>query len=322
MTLSAHLPESPLRREITRLRNLLNRLLNAALNRVLHLTAEQSHARRNLIAILFVLTGVLFTYIAYPASDWRGYARNFFQALFSNPGALSSAATELGKFIGRAVTDPQTLRYLPIFILPYSLAIFYASRYLADIFELKDLSVARNFLHEVTLGGSNSKLVVRKGNISEEDMNNSPLVLIGGPGEMSVSLDSAILVERPNGRPRIIGPTADEEDDKRGPENIYDPTLILDSDSDENASTEPKAKKKHKGDKSTAILEGFERIRFDGEMAGIHLIDQFADGIEVSARTKDGIPIRATDIRFLFHILRDKDGSVAQSTQSNPYPFA
>jgi len=284
---------SALQRELQIFRNLTRRLLNATLNRIFALTMEQSRARRTLVSLLFILSGVLFTYIAFSPSDWRGYLRNFFVALFSNPAALTNAGSELIKFIGRAVTDPQTLRYFPILVLPYSLALFFAARYLADIFEMEDRSIARQFVAEVALGGSGNSLVIREAHVKPEDEKKSPIVRIGGPGKLSVALDSAVLVERHDGRPRVIGPSGEEGEDEEAPENA-----------------EVKTKSKFR---PRNILEGFERIRRDV----IDLRDQVADPTEITARTRDGIRITITDVRFVFSVLRGN----AKSTAAQPYPF-
>ncbi len=284
---------SGLDRERRIFRELTRRLLNAALNRIFALTMEQSRLRSTLVSLLFIFAGMLFAYIAFPASDWKDYLRNFFVALFGNPGALSAAGGELLKFIWRAVTDPQTLRYLPILVLPYTLSIYWASQYLSDIFELENYAVARKFVSEVALGGSENSLVIREAHITPEDEKDSPIVLIGGPGKLSLALDSAVLVERPDGRPRVIGPSGEE------------------GESDETPETTTSRRKPTRRPRN--VLEGFERIRRDV----IDLRDQVSDLPEITARTRDGIRITVADVRFVFNILRGE----LNSTLTQPYPF-
>jgi hypothetical protein len=81
-----------------------------------------------------------------------------------------------------------------------------AAAYLADIFELEDVSVAREFIMQVALTGSRKSITIGNGEIAEKDKN-SPIYLIGGPGKVVVELDSAALFEKPDGRPLVIGPT-------------------------------------------------------------------------------------------------------------------
>ncbi|NPA92456.1 MAG: hypothetical protein GXO56_02095 [Chloroflexi bacterium] len=136
---------------------------------------------------------------------------------------------------------PESLRLLLLVILPYYLALYMTSRYLEDIYELsavlkdpKDgLDAATLFLRRAAFShnyfrmprcrasGRSSSRNYREGedaffatclpvlSIVEGEVSNrrSPLLLIGGPGYVSISADSAALFEHPNGTPRVLGPT-------------------------------------------------------------------------------------------------------------------
>ncbi len=104
-----------------------------------------------------------------------------------------------------------------------------------------------------------------------------PVYLIGGPGQVQVAMDSAALFEYPDGRPHVIGPTL-----------------------------------------QPVVLGAFERLR----EPVIDLRDQFLGSFtgepeRIRSRSRDGIPIEAHDIRFVFSIFRGGQSPTLQM----PYPF-
>jgi hypothetical protein len=103
-------------------------------------------------------------------------------------------------------TNAEVFQYLPIFLAPFFIALQSAAIYLADIFELSDVRVARSFIWEVALSGSDETIRITKGDIADEHRTSSNY-LIGGPGKVIVDLDSVALFEKPDGTPHIIGPT-------------------------------------------------------------------------------------------------------------------
>ncbi|MGE5073346.1 MAG: hypothetical protein ACM3MF_07960, partial [Anaerolineae bacterium] len=195
---------------------------------------------------------------------------------------------------------PFVLKDLPLFILltlarlvlvlfiPSFLAMTIAGNYLADIFELKDPSVAWEYISGLALGGANYVIHIRDGKVSEESLD-SPVVLIGGPGVVIAEFDSAALFEKPDGTPHVIG-LASAVPDSGGHPNV--------------------------------VLEGFERLR----EPIINLRDQYigsASGqpMTVVSRSLDGIPISAADVRGMFSVRRQKVNDVTVSTIQAPYPF-
>jgi hypothetical protein len=174
--------------------------------------------------------------------------------------------------------------YLPVFGVAYTLARKKAANYLADIYELEDESVADSFLEEVIFGDGSDKITIHEGKISEKD-EESPIILIGGPGYIQVNLDSVALLERVDGTPEIIHP--------RGkPWKLGSFERIREI----GKSDEP-------GKREYAI---------------INLRDQFVRGLSVRSRTKDGIPFEAQDIKIMFSILRKpKD----EAPENDPYHF-
>ena len=176
-------------------------------------------------------------------------------------------------FVLGIALDAKILQYVPVFLAPFFIALQSAAMYLADVFELDDVSVARRFIGSVALSGSDETIRIKQGEIAEESRE-SPAYLIGGPGRAVVELNSVALLE-PDGTPHIIGPTGKEPGGK-------------------------------------ATLEGFERFRqaFDVRDHYVELRDQDEKSQAVKSRSLDGIPIKATDVRLMFSIFRGRESPI------------
>ena len=162
------------------------------------------------------------------------------------------------------------VKYVPLLMVVYSLARVMAARYLDDVYELNDEDLASDFLEEVTFGYGRHSITINEGKISEED-EQSPLILIGGPGEIQVNLDSITVLEKVTGIPQVIYPR-----------NIP-----------------------WKLDRFERIREiGRDDEVGKREYAIISLRDHFVEGLTIKSRTKDGIPLEAQGIKIIFSILR------------------
>ena len=277
--------ETPFQKETQLFRELFARLLNALLNRVFDLRPEKAARRMRYLILLFFVSVFFVSLRFYPMDLWTKFVRDIF-LYYLNPAYpaiyVGNPLINFANFVVHVFTDPRIFQYFPIFLAPFFIALQCASLYLADIFELEHISVARGFVWSVALSGSEETIRVSQGAISEEDRH-SPAFLIGGPGKVIVDLDSVALFEKPDGTPRIIGPT----------------------------TKEPRAR---------ATLEGFERFRqaIDTRDHYVDLRDQDSKSQSVRSRSLDGIPITATDVRLMFSVYR---GGVKPST-ANPYPFS
>ncbi len=170
---------------------------------------------------------------------------------------------------------------LLILLIPASIAINMAGNYLADVFELKDARSAWKFISELSLGGANEVLHIRDGKIAEASQD-SPIMLIGGPGRVLVEFDSAALFEKTDGTPHVIGPAS-----------LYADKLILD---------------------------GFERLREPIiNLRDQYIGNPSAEPMTIVSRSLDGIPVSAIDVRAVFSIRRDVKDS--EPTIESPYPF-
>lgn len=266
---------------------LFARLRDALLNRLFDLRPEKAVRRRGYLIFLFLISGFLVSLREYPLKDWGGYIQDILNYLFIQGGSyipnhFGDPFSNFFWFGYQALIDPHTVQYLPLLLASFFIALQSAAIYLADIFELEDVSVARKFVNEVALTGSDEVIRITQGDVFEEHKS-SPNYLIGGPGKVVVDIDSVALFEKPDGTPRIIGPTGKEQGGK-------------------------------------ATLDGFERFRqaIDLRDHYIELRDQNDKASSVKSRSRDGIPVTATDVRFMFSVYRDKQ----KPDDKNPYPFS
>lgn len=291
---TAFRPESALQKEWRLFREGFVRLVNAYLNMMFDLSPKASGGRFWAFVILFFVSGFLLSLINYPLTLWLARAQDIFLYFFSSAYregyTTGDPISNLVLFALQVFFDPRNLRFLPLLLAPYFISLQSAAIYLADIFNLPEVSIARRHILEVALGGSDETIHIAKGEIAEEDKK-SANYLIGGPGKVVVELDSAALFEKPDGTPHVIRPT----------------------------SREPGGK---------ATIEGFERFR-----EAIDLRDHFvevrndrADGApSISSRSKDGIPIIATDVRFIYSVDRDEEslfGNNRSAPSDTPYIFS
>ena len=89
-------------------------------------------------------------------------------------------------------------------------AFFIAGRlsavFLDDVFELKDIAIAKRFQQTAAFSGWYEGLTLRDGSVAEENRK-SPIFRIGGPGKVDVHLENAALFEKANGASHVVGPT-------------------------------------------------------------------------------------------------------------------
>jgi hypothetical protein len=264
--------------------NLLARFIDVMLNSLFDLRPQMATIRLYLLLFLFLMSGFVITLFYYPLSVWVAHIQDIFGYLLNPnyyPFYPGNPVENLANYAYTAFRDPRVLQYLPIFLAPFFIALQTAANYLADVFELDDPSVARHFIRAVALTGSNETIRITQGDVLEEHKKQA-IHLIGGPGRVLVDMDSAALFEKPDGTPRVIGPTGKEAGGK-------------------------------------ARLDGFERFRqaIDLRNQSIELRDTDGRSAVVQGRSLDGIPITATDVCFVFTVHRNGQTPSAD----NPFPF-
>jgi hypothetical protein len=240
--------------------------------------------RDEIISLLFSLTNESVEF----RNSWRGLIGIIAWLILSSLimvvmifGSGAQGWKNIAVIIGMSL-----LKYIPLLMVVYKLARFMAARYLDDIYELNDEDLASDFLEEVIFGYGRHQITINEGRISEQD-ERSPLILIGGPGEIQVNLDSITVLETVTGEPKVIYPS-------------NDPWKL-------------------------GRFERIREIgRYDEvgkrEYAVISLRDQFLEGLSIRSRTKDGIPMEAQGIKVIFSVLRRQSGQ-SDKVQGDAYLF-
>ena len=183
---------------------------------------------------------------------------------------------------------------IPFFVTGYY-ALELAADYLTDIFELKHIDTARTFIQQLSLQGGGHAIRVRGGKIVDSDLE-SPLIKIGGPGRVVVEFDSAVLFEKPDGTPHVIGPT------RR-------PGATLEEDEDDVIDI--------------AILDGFERFREAIDLRDHYIGNPPGEGMTIKSLSLDGLPVSAADVRAVYSVRRNENKTEKRApTKEMPYPYS
>ncbi|HEX2998310.1 MAG TPA: hypothetical protein VHP14_26025 [Anaerolineales bacterium] len=191
--------ESSLKKELRLFRELFERLRDALLNRMFDLRPQSAARRMRYLVLLFFVAAFFISLLYYPLRGVNGWIERI-QAVFSyllNPDFeyTGNPVMNLLAYAAQVFVDPRIVQYIPIFLASFFIALQCAAFYLADVFELEDISVARRFIWAVALSGSEEGFRVTQGEVAEE-YRSSPAYLIGGPGKVTIDLDSAALFEK------------------------------------------------------------------------------------------------------------------------------
>ncbi len=255
--------------EVKRFKELFHTWLNYHVDRFFDLSIngpEYRSRRVFLFRLTVVVVGLIVEILLY----------SFSNIILGVQAPSSTGFLELIIFVTLAF-----FRLLFILLIPTYIAVEIAGNYVTDIFELKDPGVAWKFISEISLGGISEVLYIRDGKIAEEDQE-SPIVLIGGPGRVEVEFDTAVLFEKPDGTPHVIGPA---------------------------------------GTKSN-ILEGFERLREPIiSLRDQYFGYTASDAISVKNRSLEGIPINANDVRVVFSVHRGDNSDSQKPEKEKPFPY-
>lgn len=261
-------PKTALQIELENTKEQLTRLINCWLNNMFNLKPEGSSRRGALLFVVFLIFSLVAVLRSNPMFIWVAQLSSVFQYFF-NPAFAGQSPTTLNDFLVfsvQALFRPEVFRYMPIIVLQYLIGLHIASIYLDNIFELNRVDIARKFIYQVALTGSREEIHFANGSLIVKDRE-SLIYLIGGPGRVIVELDTAVLFEKSDGRPNVIGPNTKNEN---------------------------------------KIIEGFERFRGFKDFQAIDLRDQYCDPINVHNRSLEGIPVSATDVRMVFSVHRNE----------------
>ena len=255
--------------ETKRFKELLNRWLDYHVDRFFDLSINGPDYRSKrvfLLRLTFIVVGLIIEILLYSFSN-----------LFL--GKLAQPATGFLSLV--IVTILAFFRLLFILLIPMYIGIEMGGNYITDIFELEDPGVAWKFIGEISLGGASQVLHIRDGKIADADKD-LPIVLVGGPGRVQVEFDTAVLFEKPDGTPHVIGPA----------------------------------------DMKSKTLDGFERLREPIINLRDQYIGYTAsDAISVENRSLDGIPISAKDARVVFSIHRSNGSEFTKAGKRKAFPL-
>jgi hypothetical protein len=208
----------------------------------------------------------------------------------------------------RALFAADVFTHILIGAFAFWLAYRQAAKYLQDIFELKDARVAERFIRQAAFASRYDVIEIKDGDVAEKDRQ-SPVALIGGPGLVRIYLENAALFEKVDGRARMIGPTTPRSGSEAtqsdstlasGRRRLWRRLIAFFTENNPDQDAE-----------DVEQLEIFERLR-----RVVDLRDQ-VETTKVQGRTRDGIPVLAENLRFIFSVRRD-DQSASLKT---PYPF-
>lgn len=214
------IPAPPLRAArpsiLTMIVDWITRAIDAALNRVFSLTHRVSVIRWQAMVVGFILAWLI-SIVAVIPEDGNGQnigGQQLGKVLAAFGGMILGTTppqeffSSFGTLIFAIGLHPAVIKHMLALIAPFWLMHRIIAIYLADIFEESELT-ARQFVMEVAFGQGYTTLHIRNGKVIEEDQD-STIIKIGGPGYVQVDLDSAVLFERPDGTPHVIGPTGKE----------------------------------------------------------------------------------------------------------------
>lgn len=200
MATPVYIETTPLSRALAWLRV----VLESALDWIFSLKHSAGLYRNVVRSMGFLLFYIYSVAVLYDYNQWQALFANLFPAtIASNPNLL---IINLGVLAFSTVLHPEVLRHLLALAAPYMLIHRLAAVYMADIFE-KDANVARRFINQAAFAEDYLTIRVRAGTLVESN-HDSPIVQIGGPGYVTVELDSAAVFESHDGTVRVIGPTS------------------------------------------------------------------------------------------------------------------
>ena len=181
----------------------LKQLIESALNWFFSLTHSAARSRDAIRWVFFLSLWGYWVATLYDLEGWKNQLLPLQDAFFRADG--QALIIQMGVLFFTTLFHATVLRHLLALVAPYMLIHRFAAVYLADIFE-KDVDVATRFIDQAAFGEDYLTIRVREGKLVDSDQG-SPVVQIGGPGYVTVELDSAVVFERPDGSLHIIGPT-------------------------------------------------------------------------------------------------------------------
>ena len=179
--------------------------VNHLINWLLGLTRRAGLIRLQILMAAVLGTWLLLAIFSYTLDEWRLALIALFNPAFVPQ--IPNPYSNLLWMLLRAFLSPGTLGHILAFALPFWLALQFAGVFLDDIFELKDIEIARRFITRAAFTYPNTGVIhIENGDVRPTDKR-STIVKIGGPGQVRVSLENVAVFEKVDGTPDMIGPT-------------------------------------------------------------------------------------------------------------------
>jgi hypothetical protein len=264
-------PPSGLRYEARRFGRLAGMLIRSKLDRFFDTTASQGSRRRLGAAMIVLAVGTVGTAVQLAAMrNWAG--ADLARSPWANPATFMSLAA---------------IRFFLLAGIASGMALSAAGIYVADVFEIRNLPLAWNFLSDLAWGVVREDLHLREGKIPEDEQK-STAMLIGGPARVYADRTTTALFEKPDGTPRVVGPADNGSEGRSGAQPV--------------------------------VLDGFERLRG----SPIDLRDQYfgsrgAQALTVVGRSADGVPVSVIDVRGVFSVRREGGNEASESHSATQY---
>jgi len=260
-------------------------VFSAAIDNLINLLFELTHSagvvRMQLLALAVAATWFILAMFTYTFTEWR-----LALVALVNPGfvpEIQQPFTNIVFMVVRAFFSFGTLGHLLALGLPFWLALQFAAIFLDDIYELKDIPVARRFITRAAFAYPTIGIIhIENGEVRLADRK-STIFNIGGPGAVLVSLENVAVFEKVNGEADIV-------DASQG------------------------------GRDYTKMLDGFESLREVIDLRDQSYPPKDDPGqtpMDIQARTKDGIPVTIKNIRFIYYVNRPSRGK----SLLQPYQF-
>lgn len=195
-------PHTQLENEINSSENLFS-FINFFVNSVFSPSAKAGTTRKIIFQLLFFLTWIIcaFTFhlpgeIDYPWLDFLYNGKFPITATFINILELFFAW--------------DVILVMGTIYFGYLIALQLVSIYLADIFDIKEQSIAERYIKQSAFSSPDYyQIQIEDARVRPEDQK-SPIFNIGGPGKVLINLENAVVFEKINGEPRIVGPSIEK----------------------------------------------------------------------------------------------------------------
>lgn len=180
--------------------------IDDVINFLLELTHRAGLVRMQILTMAILATWLLLAFITHSFDEWRLALIAVFNPAFVPE--IQQPVTNLVLMILRGFLSWGTLGHLVAFALPFWLALQFAGIFLDDIYELKDIEVARRFITRAAFTWPSTGIIhIENGDVRPTDKR-STIYNIGGPGAVRVSLENVAVFEKVDGTPNLIGPTS------------------------------------------------------------------------------------------------------------------